>query len=118
MSKKEKAREYAENILSPFYPMTDACFNSYDLEEAFEAGWDACEAELDSLFQLLPEQIVDEKSHQVYKMSIYHYDGQCVVDYVGEIDQDSLYSFSGNTLHEAIEKACNWFRSNSNDKEE
>ena len=61
----------------------------------------------------IPEKIADEKSHQVYELSIYHYDGQCVVDYVGEIDHDSLYTFSGNTLYEAIEKAWNWLRENS-----
>ena len=69
---------------------------------------------LETLFQLLPEQIADETSHQVYQMSIYHYDGQCVVDYVGEIEQDSLYSFSGDTLYEAMERAWNWLRKNSN----
>ena len=71
------------------------------------------EVNLENLFQALPEKIVDEKSHQVYELSIYHYDGQCVVDYVGEIDHDSLYTFCGNTLHEAIEKAWNWLRENS-----
>lgn len=64
-------------------------------------------------FQALPEKIVDEKSHQVYELSIYHYDGQCVVDYVGEIDHDSLHAFNGNTLYEALEKAWNWLRENS-----
>ena len=59
------------------------------------------------------EKIADEKSHQVYELSIYHYDGQCIVDYVGEIDHDSLYDFSGNTLYEAIEKAWNWLRENA-----
>ena len=71
------------------------------------------EVDLEDLFQALPEKIVDEKSHQVYELSIYHYDGQCVVDYVGEIDQDSLYTFGGNTLYEAIEKAWNWLHKNS-----
>lgn len=71
------------------------------------------EVDLEKLFQALPEKIADEKSHQVYELSIYHYDGQCVVDYVGEIDHDSLYTFSGNTLYEAIEKAWNWLRKNS-----
>ena len=66
------------------------------------------ENDLESLFQALPEKIADEKSHQVYELSIYHYDGQCVVDYVGEIDHDSLYTFSGDTLYEAIEKAWHW----------
>lgn len=68
---------------------------------------------LENLFQALPEKIVDEKSHQVYELSIYHYDSQCVVDYVGEIDHDSLYTFGGDTLYEAIEKAWNWLRKNS-----
>jgi len=71
------------------------------------------ENNLENLFQALPEKIADEKSHQVYELSIYHYDGQCVVDYVGEIDHDSLYAFSGNTLYEAIEKAWNWLRENA-----
>ena len=71
------------------------------------------EVDLENLFQALPEKITDEKSHQVYELSIYHYDGQCVVDYVGEIDNDSLYAFSGNTLYEAIEKAWSWLRENS-----
>ena len=71
------------------------------------------ENNLENLFQALPEKIADEKSHQVYELSIYHYDGQCVVDYVGEIDHDSLHSFSGNTLYEAIEKAWNWLRENA-----
>ncbi len=68
---------------------------------------------LENLFQALPETIADEKSHQVYELSIYHYDGQCVVDYVGQIDHDSLYTFSGNALQEAIEKAWNWLFKNS-----
>ena len=68
---------------------------------------------MENLFQALPEKIADEKSHQVYELSIYHYDGQCIVDYVGEIDHDSLYDFSGNTLYEAIEKAWNWLRENA-----
>ena len=71
------------------------------------------ENNLENLFQALPEKIADEKSHQVYELSIYHYDGQCIVDYVGEIDHDSLYDFSGNTLYEAIEKAWNWLRENA-----
>lgn len=71
------------------------------------------EMDLENLFQALPEKIADEKSHQVYELSIYHYDGQCVVDYVGEIDHDSLYAFGGNTLYEAIEKAWNWLHKNS-----
>ena len=71
------------------------------------------EVDLENLFQALPEKIADEKSHQVYELSIYHYDGQCVVDYVGEIDHDSLYTFGGNTLYEAIEKAWNWLCKNS-----
>ena len=71
------------------------------------------EMDLENLFQALPEKIVDEKLHQVYELSIYHYDGQCVVDYIGEIDHDSLYTFSGNTLYEAIEKAWNWLHKNS-----
>lgn len=71
------------------------------------------ENNLENLFQALPEKIADEKSHQVYELSIYHYDSQCVVDYVGEIDHDSLYAFSGNTLYEAIEKAWNWLRENA-----
>ena len=71
------------------------------------------ENNLDNLFQALPEKIADEKSHQVYELSIYHYDGQCVVDYVGEIDHDSLYCFSGNSLYEAIEKAWNWLKENA-----
>lgn len=71
------------------------------------------EVDLENLFQALPEKIADEKSHQVYELSIYHYDGQCVVDYVGEIDHDSLYTFNGNTLYEAIEKAYNWLFKNS-----
>ncbi len=71
------------------------------------------DVDLENLFQALPEKIADEKSHQVYELSIYHYDGQCVVDYVGEIDHDSLYAFGGNTLYEAIEKAWNWLRKNS-----
>ena len=68
------------------------------------------EVDLENLFQALPEKIADEKSHQVYELSIYHYDGQCVVDYVGEIDHDSLYTFSGNTLYEAIEKAMTYVK--------
>lgn len=71
------------------------------------------EVDLENLFQALPEKIADEKSHQVYELSIYHYDGQCVVDYVGEIDHNSLYTFDGNTLYEAIEKAWNWLHKNS-----
>lgn len=71
------------------------------------------EVDLENLFQALPEKIADEKSHQVYELSIYHYDGQCIVDYVGEIDHDSLYTFIGNTLYEAIEKAWSWLRENS-----
>ena len=69
--------------------------------------------DLENLFQALPEKIADEKSHQIYELSVYHYDGECVVDYVGELDHDSLYSFGGNTLYEAIEKAWNWFHENS-----
>ena len=69
--------------------------------------------DLENLFQALPEKIADEKSHQIYELSVYHYDGECVVDYVGELDHDSLYSFGGNTLYEAIEKAWNWLRENS-----
>lgn len=71
------------------------------------------EVDLENLFQALPEKIADEKSHQLYELSIYHYDGQCVVDYVGEIDHDSLYTFDGNTLYEAIEKVWNWLHKNS-----
>jgi len=71
------------------------------------------EVDLENLFQALPEKIADEKSHQIYELSVYHYDGECVVDYVGELDHDSLYSFGGNTLYEAIEKAWNWLRENS-----
>lgn len=71
------------------------------------------ENNLENLFQALPEKIADEKSHQVYELSIYHYDGQCVVDYVVEIDHDSLYVFSGNTLYEAIEKAWIWLKENA-----
>lgn len=74
---------------------------------------DAKEVDLENLFQALPEYIADEKSHQIYRLSVYHYDGECVVDYVGELDHDSLYSFGGNTLHEAIEKAWNWLSENS-----
>ena len=36
-----------------------------------------------------------------------------VVDYVGEIDHVSLYTFGGNTLYEAVEKAWNWLHKNS-----
>lgn len=71
------------------------------------------EMNLEDLFQALPEKIADKKSHQVYELSIYHYDGQCVVDYVGEIDHDSLYTFDGDNLYEAIEKAWNWLSKNS-----
>lgn len=69
--------------------------------------------DLEDLFQALPESIVDEKSHQVYELCVYHYDGQCVVDYLGEIYHDSLYTFVGDTLYDAIEKAWNWLRKNS-----
>ena len=71
------------------------------------------EKDLEDLFQALPEKIVDEKSHQVYELCVYHYDGQCVVDYVGELDHDSLYTFGGDTLYDAIEKAWNWLRKDS-----
>ena len=84
----------------------------YELQD-FLYTLEVKENDLENLFQALPEKIADEKSHQVYELSIYHYDGQCVVDYVGEIDHDSLYTFGGNTLYEAIEKAWNWLRKNS-----
>lgn len=71
------------------------------------------EVDLENLFQALPEKIVSEKSHQVYRLSIYYCDGQCVVYYVGEIYHDSLYAFSGNTLYEAIKGAWNWLCKNS-----
>lgn len=69
--------------------------------------------DLEILFQALPAKIVDEKSHQVYELCVYRYDGQCVVDYVGEIDHDSLYTFGGDTLYDAMEKAWNWLRKDS-----
>ena len=78
MSKKEdKAREYAENILSPLYPMADACFNSYELEEAFGSGWDVAFNETISYLEILMERnslplglqkaIVKELKHFVIK---------------------------------------------------
>lgn len=72
------------------------------------------DADLETLLQALPEKINDEKSHQVYEMSVYHYDGQCVVDYVGELEHDSLYNFAGDTFYEAAEKAWNWLHKDSN----
>lgn len=107
-----------EKMLQEEYP----CDNSeqttgyhcalYELQDLLDT-LEVKEMDLENLFQALPEKIADEKSHQLYELSIYHYDGQCVVDYVGEIDHDSLYTFGGNTLYEAIEKAWNWLRKNS-----
>ena len=56
MSKKERAREYTENILSPFYPTADPYFNSYELEEAFEDGWDASFKETINYLEILMER--------------------------------------------------------------
>lgn len=80
----------------------------------FQVGVDSKHRDIENLFQSLPEKIVDEKSHQVYELSVYNCDGQCVVDYVGELEHDSLCNFSGDTLYEAIKNAWNWFLRNSN----
>lgn len=113
-----------EKIQNEFSDSPDRNGNFDDLEnqgahkaldrlEYFLDTLETKEVDLENLFQALPEKIADEKSHQVYELSIYHYDGQCVVDYVGEIDHDSLYTFGGDTLYEAIEKAWNWLYKNS-----
>ena len=80
----------------------------------FQVGVNSKHSNVESLFQSLPEKIVDEKSHKVYELSIYHYDDRCVVDYIGELEHDSLYTFSGSTLCEAVENAWNWLLKNSN----
>ena len=65
------------------------------------------DTELETMLSELPETIPDALSNQVYQMSIYHFDSQWHVDYVGELDGDSLCVFSGESLYEAVEKAWN-----------
>lgn len=119
----EYSRNVWEKLMANFNDIEGYSIGCNDVSDiVLNAIIDACnwnktmtqkEKDLEDLFQTLPEKIVDEKSHQVYELCVYHYDGQCVVDYVGEIDHDSLYGFVGDTLYDAIEKAWNWFRKDS-----
>ena len=119
----EYSRNVWEKLMANFNDIDGYSIGCNDVSDiVLNAIIDACnwnktmtqkEKDLEDLFQTLPEKIVDEKSHQVYELCVYHYDGQCVVDYVGEIDHDSLYTFGGDTLYDAIEKAWNWLRKNS-----
>ena len=69
------------------------------------------DSRLETLLERLPESIADEKTCQVYKQCIYHYDGQWHVDYVGEIEYDSLNNpGSGESLREAIEETLKWLK--------
>ena len=68
------------------------------------------DTELETMLSELPETIPEVLSNQVYQMAIYHFDSQWHVDYVGELDGDSLCCFSGDTLYEAVEKAWNKLR--------
>lgn len=124
-----RAKTFYKRWIAWFEKQKDACDREYvdtyrrGIEDAFkkqggqtQLGYEheeLPEKDLEDLFQALPESIVDEKSHQVYELCVYHYDGQCVVDYLGEIYHDSLYTFVGDTLYDAIEKAWNWLRKNS-----
>ena len=71
---------------------------------------------LENLMLELPESIADQKNHQVYQLSIYHYDRNCCVDYVGELDHDSLVCFAESTFTEAVSKMKNWIQENKIDK--
>lgn len=76
----------------------------------YELGLKASDTELENLLWTLPESIADERSRQVYLMSLYHCDGQCFVDYVGELEEDSLVCFEGETFMEAATKMREWIR--------
>lgn len=71
---------------------------------------------LENMILELPESIANQKNHQVYQLSIYHYDRSCCVDYVGELEHDSLVCFSENTFTKAAEKMKNWIQENKIDK--
>ena len=71
---------------------------------------------LENMILELPESIANQKNHQVYQLSIYHYDRSCCIDYVGELEHDSLVCFAESTFAEAASKMKNWIQENKIDK--
>ena len=71
---------------------------------------------LENMILELPESIANQKNHQVYQLSIYHYDRSCCIDYVGELEHDSLVCFAESTFTEAVSKMKNWIQENKIDK--
>ena len=72
--------------------------------------------DLENMILELPESIANPKNHQIYQLSIYHYDRSCCVDYVGELEHDSLICFSESTFSKAADKMKNWIKENKIDK--
>ena len=71
---------------------------------------------LENMILELPESIANPKNNQIYQLSIYHYDRSCCVDYVGELEHDSLICFSESTFLKAADKMKNWIQENKIDK--
>ena len=72
--------------------------------------------DLENMILELPESIANPKNHQIYQLSIYHYDRSCCVDYVGELEHDSLVCFAESTFAKAADKMKNWIKENKIDK--
>ena len=46
-----------------------------------------------------------------YAPNLYYFDGNWHVDWISCEEGDSIKDFTGDTVEEAINKACNWFHS-------
>ena len=64
---------------------------------------------LSALLDLLPESVSpDNDSYQIYLMQVYNHDSLHGVDYVGELEGDSLEGFCEDSFVDAAYKMIRW----------
>lgn len=77
---------------------------------------DTLEVKDDSLEKFKSLQHISGDLHQTledwgYAPNLYYFDGSWHVDWISCDGGDSIKDFTGDTIKEAVNKACNWFHS-------
>lgn len=77
-------------------------------KDAIETYWIPAWS-LSALLDLLPESVSpDNDSYQIYYMQVYNHDSLHGVDYVGELEGDSLEGFCEDSFVDAAYKMIRW----------